>query len=406
MYKVEIEKLDHFGNGIAKIDGKIVFVPKTLKGDIVVIEIQKETKKFLEGRVTKYIKKMPRRNVCPYSNVCGGCHLIDMNYKEQLEFKSDKIKELFKKNLGIDIYLDEVISDDEFYYRNKINLHVKDNKIGFYKEFSNDLVEIDECIITKKEINNIVKILKEIVKDNKIEEVMIRSNKGILLNIKGNVSKKIILKAFDNCEVIYLNDELIKGEGTITDNILDKKFRISSKSFFQVNTKVCSKIFAKVRNYLQNKNYHKALDLYCGTGIIGIIISDLVDEVTGIEVVIDAIKDANYNKKLNNIDNINFICDKVENRINEFKNIDLVIVDPPRSGLDKKSTKNILEIGPKNIIYISCDPSTLVRDLKELEKYYNIDEVSIADMFPNTYHVESIVLLQIKDEECKKKECK
>ena len=163
--------------------------------------------------------------------------------------------------------------------------------------------------------------------------------------------------------------------------------------FFQVNNLVCTKIFDKVRSYIKGKNYKKALDLYCGTGIIGILISDLVESVTGIEVVKDAVANANDNKELNGIHNINFICDKVENRINEFNDIDLIIVDPPRSGLDSKSIDNILRIGAKDIIYISCNPNTLVRDLKELATLYDIKEVSIADMFPNTYHVETIVFL-------------
>ena len=138
------------------------------------------------------------------------------------------------------------------------------------------------------------------------------------------------------------------------------------------------------------------LDLYCGTGVIGILVSDFVNEVIGIEVVSDAVKDANENKKLNKIKNISFICDKVENRLSEFKNVDLIIVDPPRSGLDKKSINNILKINPKEIIYISCDPNTLLRDLKLLSENYNIDDVLVADMFPNTYHVETIVYLASK----------
>lgn len=394
MIKVEIEKLDHFGNGMTKIDGKIVFVPKTLKGDIVNIEIVRDNKKFLEGKVVEFIKKVPRKSICPYSNICGGCHIIDMEYSEQLNYKVEKIKELFKKSFGKDIEIEEIISDSNINYRNKITLHVKNNKLGFYKEDSHDLVEIDKCIVSREEINLVIDKLKSIVKENDITDVMIRSNKGILLDIKGNVSKKDILDKLDNIDVIYLNDVLIKGEEVIYEEVLGKKFKISPKSFFQVNTKVCSKIFEKVRKFVQDKNYNKVLDLYCGTGIIGILISDLVNIVVGIEVVGQAVENANSNKKLNEVKNINFICDKVENRINEFKNIDLIIVDPPRSGLDKNSISSIIKIMPKDIIYISCDPNTLVRDLKILSNDYDIKNISIADMFPNTYHVESIIFLQ------------
>lgn len=395
MYQVKIEKLDHFGRGIAKIDGKIMFIPKTLKGDIVDVEIVKDNKKYLEGKVIRFLEKVPRKNICPYSEFCGGCHIIDIDYKEQLKYKKDKVAELLKKGFGTDINIDEVISDTNINYRNKIRLHVKNKKLGFYEEETHDLIEIDECIISKKEINNVIKKLKELVKKHIITDVMIRSHKGILLDIKGIISKDVHLDNID-CDVIYLNNKLIKGEGVIYEEVLGKKFKISPKSFFQVNTKVCIKIFDKVRNYIKDKNYNKVLDLYCGTGIIGILISDLVGEVVGIEVISDAVKNANDNKKLNGVKNISFICDKVENRINEFKNIDLIIVDPPRSGLDKNSANSILEIMPKDIIYISCDPNTLIRDLKILSSNYDIKEISIADMFPNTYHVECIAILELK----------
>lgn len=394
--KVVIEKLDHFGNGLSRIDGKIVFVPKTIPGDIVEIDIVKDNKKFQEGKVINYIEKQDRFSICPYSNICGGCHLIDLKYDDQLKYKENKVKELFKKVLNIDIDIKDVISGNNYNYRNKISLHIQNKKIGFYSEESHNLVEIDNCVITNKEINSVIKKLKDIVKDSDIGEVMIRNHNGILLDIKGKINKEELLNSFNDVDVIYLNDKLIKGEGFVISNILDKKFKVSRKSFFQVNNEVCTKIFGGVRNYIKGKNYKKVLDLYCGTGIIGILISDLVESVTGIEVVKDAVINANDNKELNGINNINFICDKVENRINEFSDIDLIIVDPPRSGLDSKSIDNILRIGAKDIIYISCNPNTLVRDLKELSTLYDIKEVSIADMFPNTYHVETIVCLKNK----------
>lgn len=395
MNQVVIEKLDHFGRGIAKINEKIVFVPNTLKGDVVVIEIVKDNSSYALGKVVKYIEKQKRLSPCKYSNICGGCHLIDMDYSSQLEFKKEKIKELFKKNLGVDIILDDVIIGNKSNYRNKINLHVDGEKVGFYALESHDLVEIDECYITKKEINDLLPKVKDLVKNNNIDEVMIRYHNGLILSIKGNVSKDFLLKNFNDCSLIYLNNKKIKGNEVI-ENILDKRFRVSPKSFFQVNTEVCSKMFLKVRSYIKDKSFNKALDLYCGTGVIGILISDLVNEVVGIEVISDAIEDANYNKRINDINNISFICDKVENRIDSFKDIDLVIVDPPRSGLDKKSIANIMTIAPKEIIYISCDPTTLTRDLKELRGKYDISNVSIADMFPNTYHCESITVLERK----------
>ena len=395
MYKVEIEKLNYFAIGIGKIDGKIIFIPKTLKGDIVLVKIVKENKNYLEGRVVEYIKKIKRVGHCPYSDICGGCPLIDMNYDDQLELKKEEIKDLFKRNLGLDIRLNDVLHDEQYHYRNKITLHVKNNKLGYYQEKSNNLVEIDRCVIAKKEINEEIDNLKKLIKKYDIKDIIIRCHDKKLLSITGNVPKQVLLDSFPFCDSIYLNNVPIK-DGYITDNILGNTFRISLHSFFQVNTKVCSKIFDKVISYIANKNYKKVLDLYCGTGIISIIIAKYVGEVVGVEVVRDAVEDACYNKKINNVSNVSFICDKVENRIDEFKNIDLTIIDPPRSGLDKKSVKTILEMNPKDIIYISCNPITLVRDLKELSNKYNVEDIFIADMFPNTYHVESICFLKAK----------
>lgn len=391
-YKIEIEKMDHFGRGIGKINNKIIFVPHTVKGDIVVVKIVKDKKKFYEGEVIQYSKKTPRIKLCPYSNVCGGCSFIDIDYKEQLKIKIEKIKDLFQKELGISIEIEEVISDSNTNYRNKIRLHGKNKKLGFYKEKTNDLVTIDECIISKDEINSIMKRLNLII-DNNMDEVIIRSNKEVMLDIKGSISKDIVLHHFKDIDTIYLNDFLIKGKGYITEDILGKTFMISNKSFFQVNTKICSKIFSKILNYLKTKNYHKALDLYCGVGVIGILISDYIDKVIGIEVIDTAIQDANQNKKLNKVNNIDFICDKVENRIHEFQDIDLIVVDPPRSGLDKKSLSSIIKMNPETIIYISCNPNTLIRDLKEMLIRYKIENFFMADMFPNTYHVECVALL-------------
>ena len=391
-YKIEIEKMDHFGRGIGKINNKIIFLPHTVKGDIVVVKIVKDKKKFYEGEVIQYSKKTPRIKLCPYSNVCGGCSFIDIDYKEQLKIQIEKIKDLFQKELGISIEIEEVISDSNTNYRNKIRLHGKNKKLGFYKEKTNDLVTIDECIISKDEINSIMKRLNLII-DNNMDEVIIRSNKEVMLDIKGSISKDIVLHHFKDIDTIYLNDFLIKGKGYITEDILGKTFMISNKSFFQVNTKICSKIFSKILNYLKTKNYHKALDLYCGVGVIGILISDYIDKVIGIEVIDTAIQDANQNKKLNKVNNIDFICDKVENRIHEFQDIDLIVVDPPRSGLDKKSLSSIIKMNPETIIYISCNPNTLIRDLKEMLIRYKIENFFMADMFPNTYHVECVALL-------------
>ena len=187
----------------------------------------------------------------------------------------------------------------------------------------------------------------------------------------------------------------MNGNNSIITSIGDKKYYLSKDSFFQVNKYLTKELYDLVRKAI-NKPYKTCLDLYCGTGTIGIYISDLVDSVIGIDYSESNIKDANRNIELNNTNNISFICNKVENKIDTFKDVNLVIIDPPRVGLDSKTIKYLIEINPEKIIYVSCDPATLSRDLKELNSKFNILEVTPVNMFPRTYHCESIVVLERK----------
>ncbi len=185
-------------------------------------------------------------------------------------------------------------------------------------------------------------------------------------------------------------------EDTLKSTIGDKEFIISYSSFFQINRKLTKRLYDEVLKTVKNKKPNKVLDLYCGTGTIGIYISDFAKEIIGIDNNGSNILDANKNKKLNKVNNIEFICDKVENRIDTFKNIDLIIVDPPRAGLDNKTKEYLQKIKSKTIIYVSCDPVTLSRDLKELNESYIINYIKPFNMFPKTYHVECVCVLKLK----------
>ena len=202
------------------------------------------------------------------------------------------------------------------------------------------------------------------------------------------------LDNFSHIDIIYINNKLVYGEEFLKEKIDGLEFNISPKSFFQVNKNIMTKMYEKAVSYINKSN--RVLDLYSGTGTITLLASKKAKEVIGIEVVKDAVKDANNSLELNNVSNVSFICDKVENRIDEFKDIDSIILDPPRSGSDKKSLNSILEIEPKQVIYISCNPVTLSRDYNVLQEKYNIKEITLFDMFPNTYHVESLMVLERK----------
>ena len=388
---VRIEKLDHFGRGIAKVNNMPIFVENSLIDEEVEVLITKEKKNYMEGVVIDYIKKSPLRveSNCPYYDKCGGCDLLHLSYIEQLKYKENKVKEIIKKFSGLEC-INNIVSSKQFNYRNKITLQVK-NGIGYFQKKSNDIINIDNCLLVDNKINEIINKLKKIdVSD--VKKIVIRvTNLESMVVFYGKINLKIDL----DVDTIIINDKVIKGNGYIREEINDFKFIISPTSFFQVNNIGMINIYNKVLEYVDGGN---VLDLYCGTGTIGIYVSKRANKVLGIELNKEAIKDALINKKLNNINNIDFISGDVGTILSEnnFK-ADIVIVDPPRAGLDNKSINNIIKIKPRKIIYVSCDPVTLARDLNILKEKYDVIEITPFDMFGNTYHVECVCLLKIKD---------
>lgn len=398
--KVKIEKLDHFGRGITKIDNKICFVDDALTDEVVEVEIVREKSKYLEGKATKIIDSSKHRKKveCPYYDVCGGCNLLHLSYDEENEFKEMKIAEILKRyGNKKNIKINSICFGEESGYRNKVVLHGSDGKLGFYKEGSNELVQIKSCLLLPDIINKLVDKLNDIARESDIRKVSIRvSNDLDKVMVKIDCKISDISSIRDMVDVLIVNDQVISLEDKIISKIGDVSYLISIGSFFQVNRDLTFKLYEKVLEYVKNIRPHKVLDLYCGTGTIGIYVSKYALEIVGVDSCKSSIDNAFFNKKLNNVNNINFICDKVENVIDQFNNIDLIIVDPPRAGLDIKTINYIEKIAPDTIIYVSCDPVTLARDLNLLDSY-EVLEVTPFNMFPRTYHVESVILLQRKD---------
>ena len=396
---VKVEKLDNLGRGIARIDNKIVFIENALPEEVVDIEIIKDKKNYsLARRINLEKKSKYRIEICPYSDFCGGCDLISLEYDKQLEYKQNKIEELVRRNLEEDIKINNIIYDKDFAYRNKILLHIMQEKLGFFEQMTNNIVDIDKCLLVNDRINSLISLIRKFIKNNReLKSVVIRSssNGDTMLIFSGNVSKELLLESFSMVDVIVLNNKLVKGQ-FIKERLGDKEFLIYPNSFFQVNMFNTLNLYNEVKRMTYNKKYGNILDLYCGTGTIGIFLSQIATSVVGIEVVEDAVIAAKSNADINNVENIKFICGRVEDYIDGFNNIDLIIVDPPRSGLDKKTIDNVKRINPKEIIYVSCDPMTLVRDLKELEEDYLIKEITPVDMFSNTHHVECVCVLKLK----------
>jgi len=355
--EVLIERIDNFGRGLGYIDGKICFVPNALPGETVDVEITYSTKKFIEAKVLNYITKSSDRiNIqCPFYSSCGACQFLNMSIIKENEFKTDKVKNLIKRigNINTDLVRD-CVSVNEYNYRNKATFHVVNNKLGYYQEKTNSLVEIDNCLILREEINNTIPKLQEIInfKENNIKEIMVRcgnNTSNLMVNFIGKV--KNLDGVEDFFDVVYVNDKLIIGS-TMISLIGRFEFKVSPKSFFQVNGKLVENLYDEVLNYCIENKPKNVLDLYCGTGTIGIYISDVVNRVLGIDMSESSINNALDNRELNNIKNVEFVCSKVEDYIDKIiGKHDLVVVDPPRAGLDKKTVEYLKKISSNaNII--------------------------------------------------------
>ncbi len=364
--KVTIDGLNHEGKGIAKIDNKITFVNNAITHEEVEIEITKSHKSFNEAKVTKYIIKSKNREepVCPYYGTCGGCDIMHMNYETQVEFKKEKVKNILKRYANLDIEPQVIKSNKSLHYRNKITLHYKNRKLGYMKENTNEILEITTCPLAMDNINEFIKNNKSISQDLIIRE----NNKGVIIT---NLN----------------NDKMI-------EEINEYKFQVDTYSFFQINHYICSKIFEILKENLEENM--TCLDLYSGVGTLSIVASKKSRFVYSIEINEHSHKNALENKKLNNCDNVKFILGDVQKEINNIhEKIDVIITDPPRKGMDT-STINIIEnMLPNKIIYISCNPMTLARDIKSLNNY-NIEKLYTLDMFPNTHHVECVCVLCLR----------
>ena len=397
---VKIYSENNEGCGICKVNNIVTFVPFSLKGELVDINITKENKKFNIGEIIKINKVSENRLVpsCKYYYKCGGCNLMHQKYSSELEFKRNKVINNLKHIGNIEINNLEIVNNKRYEYRNHVVLNVKGDKIGFYKNNTNEIVDINLCLISNKKINDVINNIRKFIgkyKNNNIDKISIKAYDNVLINITSNNFN--LLNEFKNIvkyDSLYINDLYKDGIKKVSVTLDKYKYLISSKSFFKKNTYIANEMFKYIKS-LVDKN-EKILDLYCGTGSIGIYLSDKVSSVIGIEEVNEAIIDAKENAKINNITNIEFISGKVEENIEKFKKIDTIIVDPPRVGVSKKVINNILNINPKKLIYVSCNSSTLARDLKLLENNYEIKSIKLFDMFPNTYHVECVCILKLK----------
>lgn len=391
--QVHIDRMDHFGNGIGNINGKIIFVKGALPGETVDVTITKDKKSFMEGNISTIIYKSSKRvePFCKYFGVCGGCSLCHLNYENTLEYKKERVKNILSK---FDIPKINVIrNENDLYYRNKIELKIVDGKLGFYEKNTHNLIEIKECKVTKKSINKSFEFVKNMTLENANVTIRANYNDEVLIIIDSKETPVILNPEDYKIVGIILNDKCIYGQDNFMEKINNLFFTVSYNSFFQVNNYINLELFNLIKENIVGKT---VLDLYSGVGTLSIVASKVVDKVYSIEVIPNAVKNALINAKINKCDNINFILGKVEDKIGFINDkIDTIIVDPARAGLDKKTIEVINNICPQRIIYVSCDTQSLANNLVDLANY-EIKKFYILDMFSYTYHIECFCILDRK----------
>lgn len=447
-YVLNIEDNGFNGEGIGKIDNFTIFVPKAIKGEVVKVLIIKVTSSYAIGKIIDIIKKSKYRVQdldCATYKRCGGCNLRHMDYNYTLDLKRDIVINCLNKEKIYGVHVNNTIGmGNPYNYRNKLQYPVGIDKagkpiMGVYARKSHEIIKNGFCGIQNLNANliaqdtfrylleNGIKAYNEENQSGDLRHIVVRngniSNEAMLVLVLNN--KKVSIKKdfidfitnkYKNVKTIVLNynlkntnvifgkeNKIIFGDGYIYDILGNYKFKISPLSFYQVNS-VQAEVLYEIA--IENANISSndlVLDLYCGIGTIGIFVSKYAKMVYGIEIVEDAIKDANENAKINNIENIKFFCGDVEkildNTLNEIKDKpNIVFVDPPRKGLDKNTINILNKIKPKKIVYISCNPATFARDVKLLiSDSYSLNSVQPVDMFPFTSNVECVAVLELKN---------
>ena len=392
---IQIVKLDDQGRGIAYVDNKITFIPNTLIGEVVDIELLKQNSKYNIGRVVNYVKKSDKRIdiVCPYYDLCGGCSLLHMGYSDQLKYKKDKLKNILKKFANIDINIEIIENSNIFGYRNKVELRIVDKLWGYFNNNTHDFISIDKCLLAKESINKVIQYKNYFNINSGTITIRSNYNDEIIISIKTEDKVDIDIDSLKNIIKlvgIIINDKVYYGDSYFIEKFNNKFFKVNYNSFFQVNNEITKEMISILDS---NSNGDNLLDLYCGVGFLGQCIKYKYDKIFGIEINENSVLDAIYNAKLNNIDNTYYICGDSSKIAKVSENIDTLFIDPPRTGLVNNLVNDILNINAKRIIYVSCNPVTLARDLNILKDKYNIKKVYLLDMFSQTYHCESICIL-------------
>ena len=445
-YIVDIIDNGFEGEGIAKIDNFTIFIPDAIKGEKIKILIVKVLSSHAFGKILEIIDKSDKRieSDCITYKRCGGCNLRHIKYEETLKMKQNAVQSLVNKTLKTKIQVQETLGmENPYCYRNKAQYPVGIDKngkpiIGVFANRTHEIIPIQKCFIQNEKSEKLAKFVFNWIVKNNISIYNEKTRKGLIRHIVTKIGIKTneimcvivingskipneqelvqeILEKFPEVKTIVKNINTkntnvimgkeninIYGNGYIEDILGEYKFKISPLSFYQVNPVQAEKLYNLGVEAAKIDKENVVFDLYCGIGTISLFMAKYAKKVYGIEIVEEAVNDAKENAVNNNINNVEFIAGDVENVLDELINLkniipDVIMVDPPRKGLDNKSIDNIIKILPKKVVYISCNPATLVRDLAKLEDAYEVKSIKPVDMFPFTSHVEVCALLELKN---------
>lgn len=443
---VYIEDLTHDGNGVAKIDGYPLFIQGALPGETAEIHVMKTLKNYGFAKVVNILEKSPDRveAPCVYFSQCGGCQLQHLSYEGQLKWKQNMVANVMKRLGKIDAPVHPVKGMEEpWHYRNKSQIPFAQNEsgqmvAGFYKTKSHSIVDMERCLIQTGEADVVMADLKRELEISGMRPYDEKSHQGMLRHVvvrKGRATGEVMVvlvtksKKFpqasaviekiralipnvtsivqnvngEKTNVIFGNDTFtLWGKDTIEDTIGNVRFEISARSFYQVNPVQTEVLYKQALDYAQLTGNERVIDAYCGIGSISLFLAQKAGHVMGVEIVEQAIEDAKRNAALNGFTNTYFEAGPAEEVIprwyKEGKEADVLVVDPPRKGCDEALLNTIIEQKPKRVVYVSCNPATLARDLRILEDGgYKTQEVQPVDMFPHTTHCEAVAWLELAD---------
>ena len=442
-YIVDITAVSSDGNGVCRIDGYAVFVPQAVTGDKIRVLIVKVNSGYGYGKLMEVIEPSPYRTnpVCEAYKRCGGCQMMHIDYDYQLKIKADTIESAMKRIGGFDDFKLSGMygADSQYRYRNKMIFPVGTDKsgeviCGFYAQRSHDIMPLEDCFAGGEFNGKILAAIKQYMNENNVSAYDEKTHRGLIRRVFTRVSRsrgdvmavisangrnlpatdrltELIKKACDSVVSIILNINTKKtntvlgkenvtlyGSDFITDTLCGIEFEISPHSFFQINHEMTHKLYDKAIELAQLSGHERVMDIYCGIGTISLCAAKKAGHVIGVEIVEEAIKDAKKNAFANNIPNTEFYASSAEDIVPKLiakgERPDVVILDPPRKGSDEKTLNAIVQAAPERIVYVSCNPATLARDVKFLhERGYSLSCAYGFDMFPNTVHVECCVKL-------------